>query len=205
MRKNICFREKSAVARLGYQNLRSDIDGLKGLNFAIREFIPHENYNRLTQQNDIALAKLATEVKFTKQVRPACLWQTLEIDSNTTIATGWGQTESNIGISDELIKVELDIYDTILCERIYEDEDYLVNENNICSGVLEGGRDTCQGDSGGPIQILTPGHKCLHSIIGITSFGLARCGIRNSAAVYTRVSAYLDWIEARVWNEVEFS
>lgn len=37
-----------------------------------------------------------------------------------------------------------------------------------------------------------------YNIIVITSFG-AFCGGRKSPSVYTRVSAYIDWIESKVW------
>lgn len=39
--------------------------------------------------------------------------------------------------------------------------------------------------------------SCLHEIAGITSFGVG-CGI-GIPSVYTRISAYLDWIEDIVW------
>lgn len=54
-------------------------------------------------------------------------------------------------------------------------------------------------DSGGPIQITLAENRCIRHIIGVTSFG-AYCGGANVPAFYTRVSSYLDWIEAKVWN-----
>lgn len=58
-----------------------------------------------------------------------------------------------------------------------------------------------QGDSGGPIQINHPYNTCQYTIAGVTSFG-KQCSIaaeRNTIGVYTRVYAYLDWIERTVW------
>lgn len=40
---------------------------------------------------------------------------------------------------------------------------------------------------------------CLYEVIGIISLGLG-CGARNPS-VFTRISAYLDWIENIVWSE----
>lgn len=54
-------------------------------------------------------------------------------------------------------------------------------------------------DSGGPIQIVLADNKCASYIIGVTSFG-GYCGGKNSPSVYTRVSAYIDWIETKVWG-----
>lgn len=57
-----------------------------------------------------------------------------------------------------------------------------------------------QGDSGGPLQITYADDEsgyCMHQIVGITSFG-KQCGT-GKPAVYTRVSAYIGWIESIVW------
>lgn len=58
----------------------------------------------------------------------------------------------------------------------------------------------CQGDSGGPIQVYHSSLACMYTVVGITSFGKS-CGIESVPGVYTRVSAYLDWIERVVWEE----
>lgn len=42
-------------------------------------------------------------------------------------------------------------------------------------------------------------NRCLNYIIGVTSGG-GICGEAN-AALYTRVSDYIDWIEKIVWPE----
>lgn len=61
---------------------------------------------------------------------------------------------------------------------------------------------TCNGDSGGPMtaqstieeyKSKTIKTKQRHALIGITSFGSAKCN--NGMSVYTRVSNYIDWIQ----------
>lgn len=74
-----------------------------------------------------------------------------------------------------------------------------VTDSLLCAGELSGGKDTCQGDSGGPLQIVLKKPYCMYSLIGITSFGKF-CGFPNSPAIYTRVSQYVNWIEANVWQ-----
>lgn len=59
-----------------------------------------------------------------------------------------------------------------------------------------------QGDSGGPLQVDHPYNTCIYSIVGVTSFG-KRCSEATSngtSGIYTRVYAYLDWIEEIVWQ-----
>lgn len=57
-----------------------------------------------------------------------------------------------------------------------------------------------QGDSGGPLQRIfkkTLVSQDITYIFGITSFG--RACATGAPGVYTRVTAYLDWIESIVW------
>jgi len=63
-------------------------------------------------------------------------------------------------------------------------------------------KDACPGDSGGPLAVIEDGNYVL---LGLVSYGrLERidnmvtnwCGLRKSAGVYTRVQAYLTWINS---------
>lgn len=59
--------------------------------------------------------------------------------------------------------------------------------------------DTCQGDSGSPIM-----HFSIREqrwiLTGIISYGY-HCALRDYAAVYTRISVYLNWIKSIVGND----
>ncbi|KXJ70542.1 hypothetical protein RP20_CCG023234 [Aedes albopictus] len=102
--------------------------------------------------------------------------------------------------SNELMKVSLQIYDNEHCSKNYKRNKKLrrgMKDSQLCAGDSRGGYDTCEGDSGGPLQITEQGNHCSFIVFGITSFG-AYCGGTNPA-VYTRVAAYLDWIEGIVW------
>ena len=59
------------------------------------------------------------------------------------ISLGWGATQYGSKTSDELMKVELDIFDNDNCNTILSDSLSLTPEkyldgSQICSGVLEG-------------------------------------------------------------------
>ncbi|MCR9193540.1 MAG: trypsin-like serine protease [Hyphomonas sp.] len=71
--------------------------------------------------------------------------------------------------------------------------DFSVSEGQLCAGAQD--RDSCQGDSGGPlVQIDKFG--CPFQV-GVVSWGVG-CGRTQSPGVYTRISAYSEWIKQHV-------
>lgn len=85
--------------------------------------------------------------RFTKFIRPACLWQTFSINSMKTVATGWGDSETFGKASEELMKVELDIINNHQCNSYLDDPklDKGILDSQMCAGVLAGKKDTCNG------------------------------------------------------------
>jgi secreted trypsin-like serine protease len=75
-----------------------------------------------------------------------------------------------------------------------------LTSNMICAGIKQGGRDSCYGDSGGPL-VASVGGKPVQ--LGIVSWGEGpaeseiKCGHEDVYGVYSRVSSFKDWIEAK--------
>lgn len=64
----------------------------------VSKVVLHQNYNPLTEDNDIALIELDSPVVFNDYVQPACLPRvTMDSETNFTscFATGWGITAEN--------------------------------------------------------------------------------------------------------------
>jgi secreted trypsin-like serine protease len=67
-----------------------------------------------------------------------------------------------------------------------------IGPGQLCAGLEQGGKDSCQGDSGGPL-VVADVNNCPHQI-GVVSWG-AGCAEKQAYGVYTRVSAYADWVQ----------
>ncbi|EDS26917.1 brachyurin [Culex quinquefasciatus] len=169
-----------------------------------RAFYKHPNHKFKSAYNDIALIKLDQNVKFSKIIRPACLWTGSALNVSSVIATGFGLNDTAGDKADILQKVMLDFLDREQCDEKFGSLAKFprgVVDSQLCIGSKRGGKDTCQGDSGGPVQVITEPKGCTYHVLGLTSTALQGCGIGQSEAIYTRVSSYIDWIERIVWPE----
>ncbi|XP_041983784.1 serine protease snake-like [Aricia agestis] len=195
-----------SVVRLGEQNLDPTVrDGATPIDVPIKQIHKHPGYKPPSKYDDVALLELVTDVDFTNDVRPACLWNRDSTRPHTkALATGWGVVDPQARrTSTDLQKVSLTLFDNNSCNRLLEREEKRhwergVIDTQVCAGELRGGKDTCQGDSGSPLQVASSENQCIFHVIGITSFG-GRCAQPGRPAVYTRVSKYLNWIESIVW------
>lgn len=125
----------------------TNVNSSRSVTKKIEKFIPHEDYNAVTKQHDIALIRLRRNLRlsYIDYIRPACLWQNDEIGRPACLAVGWGLTEYAGEASSDLMKVRLDLYDTKICHTSFEDDSGLIiNDNQICAGILAGGADTCK-------------------------------------------------------------
>jgi secreted trypsin-like serine protease len=159
------------------------------------KIIRHENYRpSKSNLNDIALVKLNTKIEYTDQIQPVCL-PTKDIGSlDGTMGTvaGWGTISESGEISKELRQVDVPIISNEKCQANYVGAS--IAAGMICAGYYEGGKDACQGDSGGPFVINTSGK---YTQVGVVSWGRG-CARPNQPGVYTRVSEYLEWINAKI-------
>ncbi|XP_006037530.1 mast cell protease 3-like [Alligator sinensis] len=158
---------------------------------AVQDIIPHENYNRRTKENDIMLLQLARKAKITKTVDLIRLPQANNVlkPGPTCSVAGWGRTGVHIiRPSNKLQEVDLKMGDVEQCRRLYSSFNSTLM---ICMGDSRDKKSSFKGDSGGPLV-------CKGIAQGIVSFG-KHSGI--PPAVYTRVSAYIDWIEENMGQE----
>ncbi|XP_076042405.1 chymotrypsin BI-like [Oratosquilla oratoria] len=156
-------------------------------------FFEHQNWISYLLMNDIALIKLPKKVDFNSYIQPVCLPTRSEqgdlMVGKTVTASGWGKSSDSAGgITNKLRNVNLPVISNTECAYTYGG---IVTDNILCTSGA-GGKGTCSGDSGGPLNYKSNGRA---ETRGVVSFGSsAGCELGYPAA-FTRVTAYLDWIE----------
>jgi len=147
---------------------------------------------------DITLLKLDKPVEFDEDVSPVCFPtvqdEALPPAGTGVFVTGWGDTSEGGQESPTLKQVTVPLVDDDTCKKTYHSS--FVASTMFCAGLKQGGKDTCQGDSGGPVVYQDPATGAWKQV-GITSWGHG-CAEPNEYGVYSKVSAYVDFINQYV-------
>ena len=128
-------------------------------------------------------------------VASACLPTQAPVPNNECWVAGWGQTEDGVA-SKELKSVGVTVLSDKDCVKHHACDDFQLNDDDLCAGDLDGGRDACKGDSGGPLVCHNDG---LLTLTGIVSRGIG-CAQAGYPGIYGNVFEYTDWIQ-KVMNE----
>jgi secreted trypsin-like serine protease len=161
----------------------------------VQRVIVHPSYNRNTLDNDIALLRLTASFSWSATVAPLTLIDEATLSYVGTgapaLVSGWGTLASGGSSPNELYQVIVPIVDQTVCNDAYGGS---ITNNMLCAGYMAGGKDSCQGDSGGPLAVpVGDGWR----LAGVVSWGTG-CAWENYPGIYTRVSQYRSWVEARV-------
>lgn len=153
-------------------------------------------YNRRTKENDIMLLILDRDVQFNDLIKPACLpfnERNNNFDGQSLTVVGWGRTSfESRTLSDVPMEAKVPVVNSRTCSTAYQGvqgDRPVVDHRHLCAGSAS--TDSCSGDSGGPLNYKAPSGR--YYIAGIVSFGVG-CARPEFPGVYTRVSAFLDWI-----------
>uniref|UniRef100_A0A8C0JAY3 Peptidase S1 domain-containing protein n=1 Tax=Chelonoidis abingdonii TaxID=106734 RepID=A0A8C0JAY3_CHEAB len=182
-----------------------NIQNANAFTSAVSQLIIHSDYNPISFASDIALVHLFTPVLYTAYILPVCLPDRNDSIANGTLCwvTGWGDIQTSgktLPAPRTLQEVQVPLIDVEMCNDLYSKPitgspgSRPVKDGMVCAGYPEGGKDSCQGDSGGPLVCSQAGSWFL---IGIVSWGDG-CALPYRPGVYTRVSAYSDWIQQQL-------
>ncbi|XP_078397369.1 chymotrypsin-like elastase family member 2A [Cetorhinus maximus] len=160
----------------------------------VQLIITHPDWNPsfLENGNDIALLRLAQPAYATPDIEIATLPPFNQILPNgyPCYITGWGLTEPFGLPSPTLQQALLPVVDYATCSSP-QWWSGLVTKNMVCAGS-DGVMSACQGDSGGPLNCQNDAGRWV--VHGIVSFGPVSCVMEKHPTVFTRVSAYINWI-----------
>ncbi|XP_026188294.1 chymotrypsin-C-like [Mastacembelus armatus] len=190
-----CSNDKEYRVALGKHNLVETEETAVFLGAA--KIIVHEKWNPLFIRNDIALIQLESPVTSSDTIMAACLPDAGSIlpNNDPCYVTGWGRLYTGGPIADILQQALLPVVDHATCTKS-DWWGFQVKETMVCAGG-DGVMSGCNGDSGGPLN-------CQNSdgaweVHGIVSFGSGiKCNMAKKPTVFTRVSAYIDWINSKM-------
>ncbi|XP_020789111.1 chymotrypsin-C [Boleophthalmus pectinirostris] len=190
-----CIGNRQYRVALGKNNLLEEENG--SIYLGTSKIIVHEDWNSFFIRNDIALIKLESPVPFSDTIQPSCFPPKDYILPNHApcYVTGWGRIYTGGPIADILQQALLPVVDHATC-TLPDWWGSQVKETMVCAGgdgVVSG----CNGDSGGPLNCQNS--SGIWEVHGIVSFGSGlSCNMAKKPTVFTRVSAYSDWISAHM-------
>jgi len=164
-----------------------------GERFDATSIVNHPEWDTVGILNDIALIQLDRPVQVAAIGLPRPQDLGRERPPSRLTVSGWGVTSEGGRLSDDLRYVSLFVRPTTPCAARYRP---YTGRTQLCAGAPRAGEDSCQGDSGGP---LFSGEGASARVHGIVSWGHG-CGRKNVPGVYTRVSAFTQWIVENMSN-----
>ncbi|KAM5288082.1 coagulation factor VII [Ctenodactylus gundi] len=166
----------------------------------VAAIIKHNRFVLETYDFDIAVLRLRTPITFRRNVAPACLprrdWAEATLMAQKTgIVSGFGRTHEKGRLSNTLKMLEVPYVDRNTCKL---SSSFTITQNMFCAGYDAELEDACQGDSGGPHVTR---FRDTYFVTGIVSWGEG-CARKGKYGVYTKVAAFLRWIERSMRTRV---
>ncbi|CAG7647065.1 unnamed protein product [Allacma fusca] len=173
-----------------HDNLQNSVSSSGTLKLEVEKILMHPNYNRRSNENDIALVALVEPVSIGQSYFvPACVPAGKnEYSEFVGRMAAWGSSELgpyNTRINNNKIcKMDMPILSNDVCDRDTTHKGR-ITKTMICAGFLTPKNNAdCVSDAGGGLIISNGGR---HTLVGITSYGYTP-NRAYSPTVHTRVS-----------------
>ncbi|XP_045450175.1 collagenase-like [Melitaea cinxia] len=168
-----------------------------GNRIVTKDIVLHPNWNTNDIRNDIAVVKIP-RVQYTNIIQAIPLPALSDVNQDFSglvgTATGYGKTtdaQNNFPQTTTLHHVNLNVITNTVCQTRF---DIPLHGSQMCTDGARG-VGTCEGDSGGPLTVVW---KNKRTLVGIVSFGVGDACQAGHPSVYTRVTAFLTWIQANL-------
>ncbi|XP_063602538.1 transmembrane protease serine 9-like [Penaeus indicus] len=190
------------VIRLGERDFMRTTES-QAFDYPVQRVIIHPEYSFISNYYDIAVIELRDKVEFNSAVQPYCLPAAPEaLEGVTCTVSGWGSRPNEFA-STLLVSLDVEVKSLAECNDLYSAaEDVFqikypqgLDATLLCAGGGPG-NDVCRGDSGGPLVLDESGRE---TEVGVVSAGLG-CGDPRFPGIYTRVDAFLDWLDRTVYG-----
>ncbi|XP_049871524.1 collagenase-like [Pectinophora gossypiella] len=191
-----CWDDGTNQARLFTVVLGSTRLFTDGLRLVTTKVDTHPSWNTADWIYDIAMVTIPT-IEFTNNIQPIPL-PTME-DANrdfsglAAVVSGYGKTsnaQNSIPITTSLYRTTV----TVIPDSDCQVDDFSTHAGQLCTSG-EGVVGTCDGDGGSPLTVVVDNSEIL---IGLVSFSLGQGCETGLPSVYSRVPAFLGWIEANL-------
>lgn len=155
---------------------------------------------------DIALLKLAVDLKFNRIMRPVCLPERdFDVVKQPLMVAGWGATAS-AKYSKTILYAYVDGMKDKKCRRSIRGSSTPTAKRLPIICAKGKNTNACPGDSGGPMTLKD--EKGRSTVVGIVSYGVI-CD-PEFASMHTRVAFYTRWIRNVLnhpgkWSKLQFN
>nr|XP_061802653.1 coagulation factor X-like [Nerophis lumbriciformis] len=186
-----CLNHTSFITvRLGEFDVRVH-EGTESTHY-LETALTHKLYRSDTFHNDIAILKLATPIKFSRYILPACLpepdfAENVLMKQQDGMVSGFGRLGENLDTSPILQRLSVPYVPQQTCK---ESSSFRISAHMFCAGYDNKAMDSCRGDSGGPH---VTEYKNTYFVTGVVSWGEG-CARDGKYGVYTQVSKFTKWI-----------
>ncbi|XP_055619549.1 collagenase-like [Toxorhynchites rutilus septentrionalis] len=187
---------QSAVAVMGGLRIHDSTEPGQ-YRVTVTQFIIHRGFEEDSDSYDVALVELPFPVTESERIRPVRLPNRRQIQASFNgqqgTFMGWGRFGEGNSLSDVLRFGRSQVISNLACRVSLPTSQIL--DAHICTAgfsqnPIQGS--PCPGDSGSPLTIVDA--DGITTQIGVFSYNSVLGCDSGRAAVFTRMSAYLDWI-----------
>ncbi|VDP17970.1 unnamed protein product [Soboliphyme baturini] len=162
----------------------------------VQGIIGHQLYDALTHENNIALLKLKTKLKFDQSTRRIILSDSQPPIGTVCRASGWdctGIASPQEHFPNHLRSADLPIADCSDCTGSGKSEmKPIIPKGTVCAGNVQKEKLICHGDIGGPFHCrLNDGRRFLR---GIMIYEVNIPGELVCPVTFTSIAHHLEWI-----------
>ncbi|EDW13537.1 phenoloxidase-activating factor 2 isoform X2 [Drosophila mojavensis] len=194
---------KSLIVRAGEWDTQTKVEIIPHEDRYVKEIIYHEQFNKGSLYNDVALLFLENPFNLQMNIQPICLPNIgEEFELDRCYATGWGKNKFGKEGEYQVIlkKIDLPVVSNAKCQANLREtrlgRHFILHDSFMCAGG-EKGRDTCKGDGGSPLVCPIKNQPNRFKSAGIVAWGIG-CGEENIPGVYAKVSYLRPWIDQKL-------